>query len=236
MSIDISKVNEILKNKTPDRHSFFQLKYFLIGKEPTIQSKMWQCLKEIETRKNALENLELELEDSEENKTLLMLDLQDICDNPKSKLKENLINQLKDKIITNEIIRKEIREKKIKRQVLLLTKKIEELNEKKKYIQEELEFFIITFEKLNEIEKLRPFDDLEVQTEYWNQKLSQKFNLSILMNSKIDEELISTILALPNEAPIKKETIYKIEQEQNRLLEVKAKNEAEQVKKNLENK
>ena len=54
------EISRILKNEVAERHSYFQLRYFLIGKEPTIQSKMCQCIKERKIRKEALDSLELE--------------------------------------------------------------------------------------------------------------------------------------------------------------------------------
>ena len=55
----IAQLDEVLKNEPVNRHSYVQLKYFLIGKEPTIQAKMWQCIKELKTRRDSLNALEL---------------------------------------------------------------------------------------------------------------------------------------------------------------------------------
>jgi hypothetical protein len=58
------EIDELLKtNNINQRHSYFQLKYFLIGKEPTLQSKMWQCLRELKTRSESLKNIVLENDD-----------------------------------------------------------------------------------------------------------------------------------------------------------------------------
>ena len=35
----ISQIDNCFSQEMPQRHSYFQLKYFLLGKEPTLQSK-----------------------------------------------------------------------------------------------------------------------------------------------------------------------------------------------------
>ena len=65
------EIKELLKNEVAQRHSYFQLKYFLIGKEPTYQSKMWQCLRELKTRYDSLEAIDLEREEVKDKIELL---------------------------------------------------------------------------------------------------------------------------------------------------------------------
>jgi len=53
MSRDIvTEMNKVLENDIVNRMSFFQLQHFIVNKEPTLQSKMWQCIREIRTRKD----------------------------------------------------------------------------------------------------------------------------------------------------------------------------------------
>ena len=66
----IEKLQEITENKIPDRHSYFQLKYFVIGKEPTTQAKIRACIIELKTRKDSLENIELQLRELKEVKQI----------------------------------------------------------------------------------------------------------------------------------------------------------------------
>jgi prephenate dehydrogenase len=40
------------KHPLTGRHSYFQLKYFIVGKEPTPQAKIWQCLREMKARRD----------------------------------------------------------------------------------------------------------------------------------------------------------------------------------------
>ena len=72
---------------------------------------------------------------------------------------------------------------------------------------EEASFYAQAFRFFNEKEPLKAFDDPGVQREYWNEKLSQELNLSLIFKKPINMETIKCIFALDNDAPIKKELI-----------------------------
>ena len=63
------------------------------------------------------------------------------------------------------------------------------------------------FKSLESTEKLKPFDDVDAQKEYWAERLSQKLNLKMLTNGQLDTELIETIVALPDDMKIKQQAI-----------------------------
>ena len=174
------------------RHSFFQLQYFLIGKEPTNQSKMWQCLRELNARKENLENIALQIEEENDNIDLENLNLLELEQKEKQE-----ISELDKKRI-------QITKNKINRKINSLSKNIKSLSKKTKDIEEECEFFIQTFNSIKEKEPLKHFDDLEAQKNYWGTKLLEKINLKLILNSNIDTDLVETILALPDDIPIKK--------------------------------
>jgi len=67
----MDEMSVLLAQDVAQRHSYFQLKYFLIGKEPTNQSKMWQCLRELKSRKESLKSILLEREDLKDKLELL---------------------------------------------------------------------------------------------------------------------------------------------------------------------
>ena len=69
MSNILEKIQELFPKdlELSSRHSYFQLQYFLIGKEPTNQSKMWQCLRELKSRKDNLESIDLQIEEEKDN-------------------------------------------------------------------------------------------------------------------------------------------------------------------------
>jgi hypothetical protein len=76
-----------------------------------------------------------------------------------------------------------------------------------------------TFKNLEKVEPLRPFDDIEAQSQYWNEKLTQKANIKMLTQNTIDSELIETIVALPNDLPIKKHTLQNLNIKQEQMLQ-----------------
>ena len=68
----IEKAKEITNNADlKERHSFFQLNHFIIGKEPTVQAKLWQCIREITARIENIESYKEELLTAEENYEIL---------------------------------------------------------------------------------------------------------------------------------------------------------------------
>lgn len=182
-----------------NRHSYFQLQYFLIGKEPTNQSKMWQCLRELQSRKDNLENIDIQIQEYKDDIQLEELKILELEENEK---KEDLSDINKKRVL--------IGKNKIKRKIISIEKSLKDLFKKKNDIEEECDFFIKMFKNLREKEPLKNFDDLESQKEYWGTKLLEKINLKLILNSNIDPELIETILALPDDIPIKNFVINKL--------------------------
>lgn len=204
----IEKINGLTKQGVISRHSYFQLKYFLIGKEPTNQAKMWQCIKELQARKENLENLSLQIEEEKDK-----IEIQEI----------NLLklNKTKNKDIDDLLKREiEVKERKINRSIKNIKNTIKTLEEKKIFMEEECEFFIQTFKNIEKVEPLKHFDDLEAQKEYWGTKLLEKVNLKILLENHIDTELVETILALPDDIPIKKQILNKLNSLQSNILKL----------------
>ena len=204
----MDEMSVILEQDVAQRHSYFQLKYFLIGKEPTNQDKMWQCLRELKSRKETLKSILLEREDLKDK-----LELLDI--NAKRKMIEMEKNNPSD-LSFREM---EITLRQIGRQIQSLRESLLQLDDRQKWIEEESMFFLETFKNLQKIEPLRNFDDLESQKQYWNEKLSQKVNLKMLTQNHIDSELIETIVALPDDVQIKKQTLQTLTFKQNQLLQ-----------------
>ena len=161
------KISELLKNEVVSRHSYFQLKYFLIGKEPTNQAKMWQCLRELKARQEILNSVDLQLEEEKDNLEIYNISLLRID----SKEKE-----IKDELDLREL---GIKKRQINRNISNVSNNVQSLLSKKKDTEEECEFFIETFKNIEKIEPLKYFDDLDSQKEYWNTKLLEKINLKI---------------------------------------------------------
>lgn len=186
-----------------DRHSYFQLKYFIIGKEPTTQAKLWRCVKESNARKESISAISLEIEDKLDTLELLNLELE----KNELHLKENISKEIEIKI------------RKIKRQIKSVENSISSLKIKLKYTQDEIDFFEKTFSSLEKIEKIKPFDDLDSQLEYWNEKLSQELNLNLVLQKPLDTELVKTILSL-NNCPVKNEMMTILNKLQDKAIQV----------------
>lgn len=208
MSDLLKKIDEIVDNKVVSRHSYFQLKYFLIGKEPTNQAKMWQCLKELKMRKDNLKSLNLQF-DEEKDK----LELQEISLLKLNKIKETESDDLSKKEI-------EIKQRQINRVILKIKDTILDLEEKKKFLEEECEFFIQTYKNIEKTEPLKHFDDIDSQKEYWGTKLLERINLKILLENHIDIESVETVLALPDDIPIKQQVLNKLNNLQANILKL----------------
>jgi hypothetical protein len=199
------EIKELLKNEVAQRHSYFQLKYFLIGKEPTYQSKMWQCLRELKTRHDSLEAIDLEREEVKDK-----IELLDI-----SVLRSE--RQAGDELDAREA---GIRARQLQRQKRALEKNLVDLDERERWLREESLFFVETFKNIEKIEPLRPFDDLEAQRQYWNERLTTKANLKMLTQNTVDSELVETIISLPDDPPIKKHTLRNLNLKQEQTLKL----------------
>jgi len=194
----IKKMDDLLKNDVVSRHSYFQLKYFLIGKEPTNQAKMWQCLRELKLRKDNLKNLLLQIEEEKDK-----LELHEINIIKLNKLKDQEI----DEITAKELV---VKQRQLNRAVEGVKNTILDLQEKQKFIGEECEFFLQTYNNIEKIEPIKNFDDIDAQKEYWGTKLLEKMNLKILLENNIDIELVETVLSLPDDIPIKQQVLNKL--------------------------
>lgn len=217
----MSDISEVLKNEVAERHSYFQMKYFIVNKEPTHQSKMWQCIREIKARYESLLAVDMEVEDSKENLELMQMDI-DTLGSALEK-KKSLGKSQKS------LRRTEIRLSKARRQRLAASRNLEALEKKRKNLEEEAAFFVAAFRSLQSAEPLRNFDDIDAQKQYWGEKLLQKINLKMLLQSHVETELIETVLALPDDIPIKEQTIRNLDTCHKQMVQMKK--QAEQITK-----
>jgi len=184
MSIEFEQaLDAIIAHDLKDRHSYFQLQYFIIGKEPTIQAKLWRCVRELKTRKETIAAIKLEIDDINDDLELINIKIQDM----------SVISTLRD----------EIKKRKLARKKTGLSNRLENLNDRLKNISEEAEFLIRAYQALEKKESIKPYDDLNSQKQYWDEKLGQEFNLRMLLGMPMDLELIKTILALSSDSPVK---------------------------------
>jgi len=183
--------NLLLKETQPRRHSFFQLEYFVVGKEPTTQAKLHRCLEELSSKNKDRTSLSLEIEET----------------NDKIKILEEKIKIEANEFQINHLARNKV----------ALEEQLLKLKQNLIYLEEEMEFLFNIYNKLVQKEPLKPWDDYEVQKEYWNAKLSQDIKIRLLLGQPIGSDLVSTILALPDNVSIKNQTMELLNKQSEQL-------------------
>jgi hypothetical protein len=218
MSIDtdrMTQIDKILENEIVNRSSFFQLQHFIIGMQPTTQSKLWQCLRELKRKRDAINYIKLEIEEMNDNIALAEIDIE--------KIEKSVTLHTIDPLYIKE---KEINLRKAQRKIDASKSSLKDLEKRSKEELEEASFYAKAFVFLNEQEPLRPFDDPGVQRDYWNEKLTQDLNLSLIFKRPISLEVVKSIFALNDDAPIKKELINIVGQ-----IQLEDKNKIKQLEK-----
>jgi len=201
------KLEEICsKNRIPSCHSDFQISNFIIGKETSNVGKQWQCLRELQARKDSLRLVDLEIEDVQDNIELAKIDLDEI--NEKVKYSDSFEKR-----------KNEIQKRKQLRQIQRLENGLEDLKIKKQDIQNETKMFINIFENLTKSQTFLEFNDPAAQNEYWNKKFETELNLNSVMNLPISPELIKSIMALPEMSVVRKRVLDALTNINKKLLE-----------------
>jgi hypothetical protein len=210
----------IEKNPMAGRHSYFQLKYFVVNKEPTVQAKLWQCLREMKARKETLDGIALEKEEIADRIELTRLELEELT-LPSSAFGINSPSgEINDK-------KRAVKERQLQRRLAAMEKSLADLDKRQRETEEEAAFFLQAFNDLEIVEKCKPFDDVEAQMEYWSQRFSHEMNMKLLLTQTVDPELAKAVLSLPDGAGVKKELVGLLTQHQSliemRKLEAKKK-------------
>ena len=96
MSTELIEKVETILNKVdlPDRHTFFQLEKFVIGKEPTAQAQLWQIVREMQARLETVDSYRKQLEDAED--TLELFDIRIERQNRVLRSEANIKNEYTD--------------------------------------------------------------------------------------------------------------------------------------------
>jgi hypothetical protein len=199
----LAHINQITsKPEAQRRHTFFQLKYFILGKEPTIQARLRKCVVELQTRKENIENLRLAIEDIQDDIELANIDI---------KRQENA--EYKDDLGKRIF---EINVKKARRRLRSLENELKKMGKQLSETEEEALFFLQAYRDLEKAEPLKPFDDFETNIEYWNERYTEELKLRLLLQKPIDLELAKCILALDKKTPIRNEFVNILKQIENR--------------------
>jgi hypothetical protein len=213
MSSEIYEQSRSLINeaKISHRHTFFQLKHFVLGKELTTQGKLQKCVKELEARVEAMESIELSIEEAQDDMELLGLKIEALqIKKKKNELPGCLHRKYKD-----------IQIRKLNRKKKLLLNSLGNLKNKYKEAEEEAAFFLGAFKQLEVIEPLRDYDDAESNQRFWNENFGQELKLRLLLQKPLDVELVKSVLALNKESPIRIEMVKMLDQIQDKIIEDK---------------
>lgn len=196
----IELANKVLdKGSLSSRHSKYQLKHFIVNAEPTHQGRLWQCLKEIDARKESLLQLQNERFDFEDRVAVEQINI---------KILQRDIEKESDEL---EDEKKKINLRRAQRSFEALKKTGGKIDDKVKAVIEELDFFIISFNQLEKIEPLKEYDDFAAQSEYWSNKFAIELQVRDLFGMPLDPEIIKSILLLDDNAKIKQNLIKQID-------------------------
>lgn len=215
MSTELNeKVDGILKSANiPDRHTYFQIEKFMIGKEPTAQAQLWSIARELQARKESVEVHMKELKDAEDNLELFDIRIERL---------DRRIKRLAGKkgLYTDLNIQEcEINIRKLQREKQALVKSAQKANHRMKAIQEEMAHLVAGYDKIiSQVGEMRPLDDEQSQKEMWNEKLLEEFNLRIILQRPFDPEFVKTVMCLHDDAPVKKQMVAALENYQQRMI------------------
>lgn len=180
------------------RHTFYQLKHFVLGKEVTTQAKMWKCIRELEARVGSAKALARSIEEAEDDLRLLSIRCQ-ILEKKKSK-----------GVLHTEC--KQIRRRKLDRSRIALEESISDMKKRLAETEEEMGFFLSAYRQMESMEPLRPHDDPEANANFWDQNFAQELQLRMMLQRPLDVELVKCILALDDGSSTRKEVVGMLEQ------------------------
>jgi len=180
------------------RHTFYQLKHFVLGKEVTTQAKMWKCIRELEARVGSAKSMLNGIEEAEDDLRILGIRTQVL---EKKKSKSALHREYKD-----------IRRRKLERRRAALEESISDMRRRLAETEEEMKFFLGAYRQLEAIEPLRPHDDPEANASYWDQNFAQELQLRMMLQRPLDTELVKCILAMHEGSSVRNDLVGMLEQ------------------------
>jgi hypothetical protein len=187
------------------RHTFYQLKHFVLGKEVTTQAKMWKCVREIDARLGSAKSIIRGMEEAEDDLRILAL-------------KDEILEKKKAKSVLHREY-KEIRRRKLKRSRLALEESLADMRKRLSETEDEMRFFLGAYRQMESLEPLRPHDDPEANADYWDQNFAQELQLRMMLQRPLDVELVKCILALDEGSTTRKDLVGMLEQIRMRALE-----------------
>lgn len=208
----IEQTNKILKNaEMPDRHTFFQIEKFIVGKEPTAQGQLWQITRELQARSETVDSYKRDLADAEDNLELFDIRIE--------RLNREIRDFADDSALDLNIQENEINIRKLQREKEALVKSSRKVNNKLKCVLEEMGFLAAGYEKIVElVGEVKSLDDESAQKEYWNERLLEEFNLRIILKRPLDPDFVKTVMSLHDDAVVKKHVTAALENVQQQMI------------------
>ena len=195
-----NKVKDLCeKYKLPQRHTDFQIEHFIVGKECSIYGKVWQCIRELQTRLDTLDAIDMELEELHDSLNYENLNLKKLQYKLQDKPDENediVIFEIKQE-------KRKIQISRQKRKIFLIGKNIEKTHSRKADVLAESAKFSSLLEEIINDSSFVDINDPNAQLEFWNSKFHAELNLTAMLNHPINPELVKSVLALPNESQAK---------------------------------
>lgn len=180
------------------RHTFYQLKHFVLGKEVTTQAKMWKCIRELEARLGSAKSIASGIAEAEDDLKILDIRAQVL---EKKKSKSPLHREYK-----------EVRRRKLDRRRLALEESVSDMRRRLLETEEEMRFFLGAYRQMEAIEPLRPHDDPEANASYWDQNFAQELQLRMMLQRPLDPELVKCILAMHEGSAVRRELVGILDQ------------------------
>jgi predicted RNase H-like nuclease (RuvC/YqgF family) len=193
MSLEIMrKVDSILDQAdVPERHTYFQMKHFIVGKEPTLAGQLWQVVRELRARRESLEALQEQIDELDDNIKLAHVKIERMRKFvPPSELDEIEHNAMKSKA---------------ERELRSLYRTKTNLERKLVYLLQEITYLLGAFDTLSKVEALKPLDDIEAQQQFWNEKFTEELNLRLILRQPLDSDFVKTIMSLDEKSPVKQQ-------------------------------
>jgi hypothetical protein len=213
----MEKVDAILAAADiPDRHSFFQIEKFIIGKEVTGQAQLWAIVRELRARRETVEQHHRDLSDAEDNLELLEIKVHR-AERMIRRLAEDKDGSGPDQDLNIQEL--EINIRKLQREKESLIAAARKATKRLRSVVEEINYLAAGYEQIVEkVGGMKPFDDEASQKEMWNERLLEDFNLRAILQRPLDPEFVKTVLSLHDDAPVKKQVVAIVENIQKKMI------------------
>lgn len=195
MKETIQLLEEAVKGGVSDRHSYYQLKYFLVDGEPTHQARLWQCMREMKSRLDTVKSIFLEMEDAKDRLAIhdaraeLAAEKAELRGRDDPKAPEARILFAKARIA--------------ERRAIACERRLADLGKRLRNVSEEARFLLEMLNRLGGKDAMKDWDDPEVQKEYWDAKVGDEIRRRLVAGQGLDASLVGTVERLHKDAKVR---------------------------------